>query len=334
MNPKFKRTIQQVLSQYGIYFVFVLLVIVSSIISPRFLTTKNIISVSKQISVTGVLAFAMTLLIISGMIDLSMGSVLALAGMVGINAYLASGSYILAFVASCTVSVICAYINGTMITKLRLPAFIATMAMDTIARGSVYLYTDGSPIYQIGNLGLVSTTYVAGILPLPVVIMLGVGVITLIILRYTRFGRSLYASGGNAEAAEASGINVGRTRRMVFIVSGIFVGIAGILQMARLNSGLPDTAMNYHADAIASAVIGGTSFTGGIGTAAGTLVGAFIIGIISNILNLTGVQSYVQQIVKGCIIVFAVSFDLLGKARKVRKADTQMLTQEETKAEA
>ena len=333
MNPKFKKAVQSALNHYGIYIIFVLLVVVSSIISPKFLTSKNIISVSKQISVTAVLSFGMTLLIISGMIDLSMGSVVALSGMVGINAYLSSGSYILAFVVSCTVSVIWAYLNGLMITKLRLPAFIATMAMDTIARGSVYLYTGGSPIYQIGNLGVVSTTYVGGVLPLPVVIMLCVGVITFVRLRYSRFGRRLYASGGNAEAAEASGINVGRTRRLAFIVSGIFVGIAGILQMARLNSGLPDTAEGYHADAIASAVIGGTSFTGGIGTATGTIVGAFIIGIISNILNLTGVQSYVQQIVKGCIIIAAVSFDLLGKARKVKKVNVQELAQAEKKSD-
>jgi len=149
--------------------------------------------------------------------------------------------------------------------------------------------------------------------------MVIVGIICFIILKYTRFGRSLYACGGNIDAAEASGINVGRVKRMAFLVSGAFVGIAAVLQMARLNSGLPDTAEGYHADAIASAVIGGTSFTGGTGTAIGTIVGAFIIGIISNILNLCGVQSYVQQIVKGAIIITVVSFDLLGKARKIRK---------------
>lgn len=315
---QYRRRLQVLFNQYGIYIMFVLLIILSSLLSPRFLTYKNIISVSKQISVTAVLAFAMTPLIISGMIDLSMGSVVALAGMISINAFLRTGSYIFAFVVACAIAAVCGYINGTLITRLRLPGFIATMAMDTIARGSVYLYTGGSPIYQIGDYGTISTTYV-GPIPLPVIIMLFVGAICFVILKYTKFGRSLYASGGNKDAAEASGINVGRTRRTAFILSGLFVGIAAVLQMARLNSGLPDTAQGYHADAIASAVIGGTSFTGGTGTAVGTLVGALIIGIITNILNLTGVQSYVQQIVKGIIIIVAVSFDLMGKARKIKR---------------
>nr|WP_162990918.1 ABC transporter permease [Maliibacterium massiliense] len=321
-NKKMNAVLHKIINQYGIYLIFILLLVVSAIISPRFFTAKNIISVLRQIAVTAILSFGITLLIISGMIDLSMGAVVALSGMIGINAFLLTNSFFVAFLVACAVAVACGYINGTLITRLRLPAFIATMAMDTIARGSVYLYTGGSPIYQIGGMGAVSTSSV-GIVPVPVIIMLVIGVITFVILRYTRFGRSLYASGGNAEAAEASGINVGRTRRTAFIISGIFVGIAAILQMARLNSGLPDTAEGYHADAIASAVIGGTSFTGGIGTAQGTLVGAFIIGIIGNILNLVGVQSYVQQIVKGIIIIVAVSFDLMGKARKVRRVHEQ-----------
>lgn len=317
-KEKRKQSISSIINHYGIYLIFVLLVLVSSIISPRFLTAKNIISVARQISITAILAFGETLLIISGVIDLSMGAVLALGGIVGVNVFLATGSYPAAVLASCGVAVLCGFSNGIMVTKLRLPAFIATMAMDTMARGAVYLYTNGSPIYQIGDLGKLSSGYL-GIIPIPVVFMVMIGAVCFVLLRYTTFGRSLYASGGNAEAAQASGINVGRTRRIAYIISGIFVGAAGILQMARLNSGLPDTGEGYHGDAIASAVIGGTSFTGGVGSAVGTLVGAFIIGIISNILNLSGVQSYVQQIVKGGIIVVAVSFDLMGKDRKIKK---------------
>lgn len=307
-----------IINQYGIYLMFLALMVVASLIHENFLTYKNLASVMRQISVNGVLAFGMTILIISGGVDLSMGSVAAFGGMVGINAYLATNNYLMAFVASCAISIIFGYLSGILVTKFLMPNFIATMAMDTIARGSVYIYTDGSPIYQIGDLGLVSSTLV-GPIPLPVIFMLAVGLITFCILKFTRLGRSFYAVGGNREAAAASGINVGRTRRIAFVISGFFVGIAGVLQMARLNSGLPDTAMNYHGDAIASAVIGGTSFTGGVGNAVGTLVGAMIIGIISNILNLAGVQSYVQQVVKGLIIIVAVAFDLMGKARKIKK---------------
>lgn len=316
-----KAQINAITRKYGIYLMLLALIIICSISSPLFLTYRNIISVARQISVTGILAFGATLLIISGMIDLSMGSVVALTGMFAINAFLASGSYIFAFIVAMVAAAFCGLISSLLITKMHLPAFIATMAMDSIARGSVYLYTGGAPIYQIGTLGKVSSEYVS-VIPIPVIFLLAVTLFCYFLLSWSKFGRSLYAVGGNMDAANASGINVSRTRITAFVISGMFVGIAAVLQMARLNSGLPDTAIGYHGDAIAAAVIGGTSFTGGIGTAQGTLVGAFIIGIISNILNLVGVQSYVQQIVKGVIIIVAVGFDLMGKARKVKKLET------------
>ena len=304
--------------KYGIYLMLLALIIACSIISPFFLTSRNIISVARQISITGILAFGQTLLIISGCIDLSQGSVVALAGMISINVFLATGSFVLAFLSSIATAVLCGLINGILVTKIRLPSFIATMAMDNIARGSVYLYTGGHPIYQIGDLGRASRGYI-GFMPIPVIFLLAITVFCWILLSQTTLGRNFYATGGNAEAANASGINVARTKIIAFMLCGLFVGIAGVLHMARLNSGMPETGVGYHGDAIAATVIGGTSFTGGIGTAWGTLVGAFIIGIISNILNLAGVQSYVQQIVKGVIIIAAVGFDLLGKHRRIKK---------------
>lgn len=307
----------QLTRRYGIYFVLLLFIIFSSLINPYFMKYNNIISVARQISITGILALGQTLLIISGLIDLSMGSVMALSGMVSINVFLSTGSYVLAFLVSIVIAAIAGVLNGVLITKIKIPAFIATMSMDFIARGSVYLYTDGKPIYQIGTLGKVSSGYF-GFIPIPVIFLLTMAVITWFILSYTILGRSIYAVGGNAQAAQVSGINVDKTRITAYIISGIFVGIAGVLQMGRLNSGLPDTAIGYHGDAIASTVIGGTSFTGGIGTAPGTLAGTFIIGIISNILNLEGVQSYVQQIVKGGIILFAVGIDLVNKNRQIK----------------
>lgn len=316
----FRKSFGTATRKYGIYIMLLLLILLCSIISPVFLTSKNLISVARQISITGILAFAETLLIISGCIDLSLGSVVALSGMVAVNTHLATGSFILPFLSAISIAVICSLCSGFLITKIRLPGFIATMSMDFIVRGCVYIYTDGQPIYQIGELGQIAQGYI-GPFPIPVVFLLLVTLVCLVLLRKTTFGRSLYAVGGNSEAADASGISVVRTRMLAFLISGCFVGIAGVLQMARLNSGLPDTAIGYHGDAIASAVIGGTSFTGGIGTALGTLVGAFIIGFISNILNLTGVQSYVQQVVKGLIIIVAVGFDLMGKARKIKKID-------------
>lgn len=303
--------------KYGIFIILIAIIVISSVISPYFMKYNNILSIARQVSVTGILALGETLLIISGMIDLSMGSVLALSGMVSINAYLASESFIVAFLVSILIAALAGLINGILVTKVKIPAFIATMSMDFIARGSVYLYTGGKPIYQIGNMGKISSGYL-GPIPIPVIFLLFLVIICWFILSYTTLGRSIYAVGGNASAAKASGINVDRIRIIAYVISGIFVGIAGVLQMGRLNSGLPDTGIGYHGDAIASTVIGGTSFTGGIGTAQGTLAGTFIIGIISNILNLQGVQSYTQQIVKGGIIIAAVGIDLINKSRQIK----------------
>ena len=238
--------------------------------------------------------------------------------MISINAYLATGSYILAFLIAILVCVVCSVFNAFTITKLRMPGFVATMSMDFIARGAVYVYCKGTPIYQIGDYGKISSTYILNVIPLPVVFLLAVTVIAGIVLSRTCLGRDIYAVGGNAEAAFASGISTIRTKFKMFAISGIFTGIAAAIQMARLNTGMPDTAEGYHGDAIAAAVIGGASFTGGAGSAAGTLVGALIVGFISNILNLKGVSANIQQIVKGALIIIAVSADIAGKNKKIK----------------
>ena len=306
------------MKKYGNYLIFIILIIVCSMLSPAFLTVKNVTSVLRQISITGILAFAEMLLIISGYIDLSLGAVVAFSGMVSVNAYLSTGSYLMTFLTAITVAVICCSCSGFLVAKIKLPAFIATMAMDSIARGACYMYTNGQPIYKIGDYGKISSGYI-GPVPIPVVFLMVIAVIVWILLSKTTFGRNIYAIGGNQDAANASGINVKRTTILVYAVAGILTGVAAVLQIARVNSGLPDTAMNYHGDAIASTVIGGTSFTGGIGTAPGTFIGSVIMGIISNILNLTGVQSYVQNVVKGLIIIGAVAMDLISKNRRIRK---------------
>lgn len=304
--------------KYGIYLTFVLLMLVCTVLSPHFLTTKNLLSVLRQLSITGILAFAEMILIISGNIDLSLGSVVALSGMVSVSVYLSTNSFALTFLAAIAVAVVCCSISGLLVAKIRIPAFIATMAMDSIARGAVYMYSKGQPIYQIGGYGRMSSGFV-GPIPIPVIFFAGIAVVSWVVLSRTTLGRDVYAIGGNADAANASGISVPGTIVKTFIITGIFTGIAAVLQMARVNSGLPDTAMNYHGDAIAATVIGGTSFTGGIGTAPGTFIGSIIMGMIGNILNLTGVQSYAQNVVKGGIIIGAVAMDLLSKSRRVRK---------------
>ncbi len=304
-----------IVKKYGIYLVLLAMIIISAIISPNFLDSKNLMNIARQISVTTIIAFGQTLLIICGMIDLSSGSVIALSGVLGVSVYMATGSLTFSLVAGVLIGALTGLISGVFVTKYKMPPFIVTMAMQLVARGAVYLYTGGQPIYQIGDFKKLGQGSV-GFLPIPVLFMILVAVCCWIILNRMRFGRYLYAIGGNEDASHASGINVSSVKIQAFIVSGVFAGLAGVLLMSRLNAGLPQAGINYEFDAITAAIIGGTSFTGGIGTASGTLVGAFIMGILNNILNLMNVQSYVQQILKGAIIVAAVAIDISTKSKK------------------
>lgn len=306
------------LNKYAIHIVLVVLFLVGIAASDSFFTVKNITNVLRQVSIQCVLAFGITILIIGGMIDLSMGAVAALSGFIACSVYVATGQLILALPAAVAVSMACGLVNGVAVTYFSLPPFIATMGMDLIARGIVYIYSDGNPIYQIGSFNKLSTSYVFGFIPLPTIIMLIIFGITMILLRQTTIGRQIYAVGGNAEAARASGINVEWTKIKAYLISSCFVAVAGCLLMARLNSAMPDAGVGYHADAIAAAVIGGTAFSGGIGTASGTLIGALIVGILGNILDLVGVQSYIQQVIRGSIILAAVAWDIGSKNRKVK----------------
>lgn len=310
--------ISMLMNKYAIHIVLVVLFLVGILASDSFFTVKNITNVLRQVSVQCVLAFGITILIIGGMIDLSMGAVAALSGFIACSVYVSTGQLVLALLAAIVVSMACGLVNGVAVTFFKLPPFIATMGMDLIARGLVYIYSDGNPIYQIGNFNKLSTSYVFGIIPLPTVVMLIVFLITLVLLRETMIGRQIYAVGGNEEAARASGINVEWTKIKAYLISSCFVAIAGCLLMARLNSAMPDAANGYHADAIAAAVIGGTAFSGGIGTASGTLIGGLIVGVLGNILDLIGVQSYIQQVIRGSIILAAVAWDISSKNRKVK----------------
>lgn len=313
-----KGRIDVISRKYGIFLVFIALIIIGSIANPYFLTIKNVTNVLRQISVTGVLALAEMVLIIAGQIDLSLGSVIALSGMVSVSAYLSTGSLVVAVLVSLLISVLCLIFSGYMVAKVKLPAFIATMAMDYIARGICYIYTGGQAKYEIGNYSVISTTYFSTV-PLPVYIFFGMALICWVIMNRTTLGRDIFAVGGNQAAANASGISVDKTIIRAFVIAGILTGVAAVLQIARVNSAIPDTATNYHGDAIAAAIIGGTSFTGGIGTVMGCMVGAAIMGFLTNLLNLVGLDSYVQMVTKGGIILLALAIDLSGKNKRIKK---------------
>jgi len=305
-------------SRYSIYIILVAMIVISSFLSPAFLSINNFANISRQISITTILAFGETILIIGGMLDLSCGSVMALSGLLAVLVYKDTGVGSIAVGAGILTGVLVNYVNALMVTFFRLPPFIATLAMLTAARGAALLLTRGQPVYQLGEFRVWGQGAVLGI-PTPLVFVIAVLVVTWYILTHTRLGRYIYAIGGNEEAARASGIAINRVKVQAFLINGAFVGLAGVLYMSRVNAGLPDAGQGFELDALTSSIIGGVSFTGGIGTAVGTLAGSFIVGFLGNIMNLLGIQSYVQQVVRGAIIALAVAYDLASKSSRTRK---------------
>jgi inositol transport system permease protein len=300
------------ISKNSIFVILVATFLISTLLNRNFLSPANLSNILKQNSVIAILAFGETMLIIAGLIDLANGAVLALAGVLAVAVYKATGSLLIAASMGLAIGILGNMVSGVLTSLFKTPPFIATLAVMTMARGLVLLYTAGQSIYQIGGfvvLGQGSLFYI----PIPIIFMVLILFVTWYILNNTRLGRSLYAIGGNEEAANASGIQVSRSKFAVYLLNGIFVGLAGVIFMSRNNAGLPAAAQGYEFEALTAAVIGGTSFSGGIGTAMGTLAGAFIVGILNNIMNLLGVNSYVQQIIKGIIIALAVIMDIRAK---------------------
>lgn len=317
MKLDLDRNFSKLKQKYGILLVLILLITVASFINGNFLTVRNITNISRQISITTILAFGETILIISGMLDLSSGSVLALSGLLSVSVFKMTGSLLIAFIIAIAVAVFCNILSGIMVTKFKTPPFIATLAMLAMARGAALLYTDGQNIYQIGEYTVFGQGSI-GVIPTPIVFLVLIGLLTWYILKHTRLGRSLYSIGGNEEASIASGIDVNKNKMLAFIINGVFVGLAGVIFMSRVNAGLPNGAQGFEFEALTSSIIGGTSFSGGIGTAGGTVIGAFIVGTLNNIMNLSGVNSYLQQIIRGAIIALAVIYDTYSKNVKIK----------------
>ncbi len=319
------RIVQTIFKKYMIYILFAAIFIISSFASPAFLKVSNLINILRQTAVYAIIAFPITMLIISGVTDLSPGSVAAFTGVAGIVMYVDLTTKmgmapvwagILAVAYSIILGAIIGYVNGLIITKFKVPAFMATLAMMTSIRGAALLYTGGNVIYQIGDIAILGRGNILGV-PIPVWIMLILFVVFAVLLKKTMYGRYIYAIGGNEEAAVASGINVNKIRHISYVIQGAMGGLAGILLMCRLNTGQPTAGEGYEFDAITGAVLGGTSFTGGEGTMFGTLIGILIVGMINNIFNLLSVQSYYHQILKGVLIVVAVIIDMKGKNSKI-----------------
>jgi inositol transport system permease protein len=303
--------------RYSIFVILAFVFVACSLLSRNFLSAQNISNVSKQIAIATIVAFGQTLLIISGMLDLAVGSTLALSGLWAVFFYKATGLLVPSLFVGMLIGLAVNFISGLAVTRFKVPPFISTLGMLTAVRGVALLSTNGQNIYQIDQFVIWGQTKVIGI-PTPVWFMIGVGVFTWYLLNHTKFGRYLYAIGGNEEAARASGIKINSVKMKAYLISGVFTGLAGVLFMARVNAGLPNAGIGFELDTLSVTVIGGTSMAGGIGSAAGTLAGSFIMGFIGNVMNLTAVPSYIQQIVRGLIIVVAVGYDIFSKQHQER----------------
>ena len=292
-----------------------LLVIVITVMNQQFLSPDNLLNLFRQVSINGLIAFGMTFVILTGGIDLSVGSILAFSSAMTALIITSGVDPMFALLLGCLVGVLAGAVNGLLVTAGGMAPFIATLATMTIYRGATLVVTDGNPITGLGDslmFQLFGKGYFFGI-PVPAVTMAVTFVILYIILHKTVFGRETYAIGGNETAAALSGIKVNRRKIMIYALSGLMSALAGIILASRLDSAQPTAGETYELDAIAAVVLGGTSLMGGKGRIVGTLIGVLIIGVLNNGLNLIGVSSFYQQIIKGLVIVIAVLIDRKNK---------------------
>lgn len=293
----------------------ILLVIIISILNSAFLEPSNLFNLLRQVSINGLIAFGMTFVILTGGIDLSVGSTLALSSALVAILMVSGVDGIIAILIGCIFGAILGAINGLLITLGKMAPFIATLATMTVFRGATLVITDGNPITNLNGsyaFQLFGRGYFLGI-PVPAVTMFITFIILYVILHKTIFGRQTYAMGGNEKAAFISGIKVNKLKVCIYGLAGLMSALAGAILTSRLNSAQPTAGMSYELDAIAAVVLGGTSLTGGKGRIVGTLIGVLIIGVLNNGLNLLGVSSFYQQVVKGVVIIIAVLIDRKNK---------------------
>jgi ribose/xylose/arabinose/galactoside ABC-type transport system permease subunit len=306
-----------VLMEFGIGIALILEIILFALLSPYFFTSENILNVTLQISITAIIAVGMTFVILTEGIDLSVGAIVALSGVITTSMlkldFPPGIVFPLAILSGLLLGALAGTLAGIFITRFNIAPFIITLALMTIGRGAAYMYTDGRPVWGlpeqfsfIGNGRILA-------LPVPTIIMILIYVAAYIVLKHTRFGRYVYAVGGNKEASRLAGINSNSVLIRVYVICGTLAALSGILLASRMNSGQPNSGLSYELDVIAAVVVGGTSLQGGRGSIIGTFLGALLIGILRNGLNLMNVNSYVQQVIVGVVILLAVLMDQIRK---------------------
>jgi len=316
MDKKAKLSFANLYSTYGVFFILVIEFLIFSLASKSFLTLGNILSVGRQMSFTGIAAIGMTLVMLTGGIDISVGSMLAMAGVLCAKLSADVGLPLwIAVVITLLIGALFGLINGAAVTRLHIPALIATLATQTILKGIAYLLTNAVPVKNLSaTYKFLGQGYIFGVIPVPLIITVALYVLAWWYLDKTYLGRRVYLSGGNEEAGRLSGINTKWTITGTYVFSGVFAAIAGVLMAARLGSGQPSVGSGFEMDVITATVLGGISVNGGKGKVVNVFVGACIMGVLANGMTMLNINQYLQWIINGLVLLFAVTMSNLRKS--------------------
>ena len=316
MDKKAKLSFANLYSTYGVFFILVIEFLIFSLASKSFLTLGNILSVGRQMSFTGIAAIGMTLVMLTGGIDISVGSMLAMAGVLCAKLSADVGLPLwIAVVITLLIGALFGLINGAAVTRLHIPALIATLATQTILKGIAYLLTNAVPVKNLSaTYKFLGQGYIFGVIPVPLIITVALYVLAWWYLDKTYLGRRVYLSGGTEEAARLSGINTKWTITGTYVFSGVFAAIAGVLMAARLGSGQPSVGSGFEMDVITATVLGGISVNGGKGKVVNVFVGACIMGVLANGMTMLNINQYLQWIINGLVLLFAVTMSNLRKS--------------------
>lgn len=317
-KTNFSTGIVHFIGDYIIILPIILLMIVWTIIAPNFLTSGNFMNVLRQVSMVAILAAGQYFMICAGFIDFALGALVGLCGIIFAKGMVDWGmAPLVAALAALLVGFACEFVSGTLITRFKLPAFVATLGMQYIARGLCYVITNSYPVSKIpASVAWIGRGYCFNLIPWPVVIMIVVYIVVSFISKKTKFGRFVYATGGNREAAHLSGINVDLITKCAFLMGGFFAALTAIILVSRLNSGQPSAGTGYEFQAVIACVMGGVSLSGGKGKALGVILGAIFVGLLTNGMTLINIDSNWQQIVQGIVLILAITFDVYKQQRQ------------------
>ncbi len=310
-----RRSIREQIAIYALPIALVALIVFFSLSSSAFLTVRNIVNIFRQVSIVGICAMGMTFVILTGGIDLSVGSVLGVSVVTCASLMVAGLSPILAILISLVAGVVIGFLVGVFVNEVGIPPLITTLGFMTALRGVAFRITNGLPVYDFpDSFAVIGQGYV-GVIPVPVIIMMVVVVVCVVVLNRTKFGRHVYGLGGNEEATRLSGVDVKRTKYTIYMLEGLLAALAGVVLLSRVNSGQPAAGQGYEMDIITGVVLGGVSISGGSGRIGGVVVGVLLMGVLTNGMILMNVDEYSQWMVKGLVLVAAVSLDTIASRR-------------------